>query len=455
MRVKSIKFGGTSMGSSSSIMECADIVKEKLSTGDKIIVTVSAVGNTTDKLIAIINLARKSKPRLVKSVVLEIAASHKKILSEILNNHNKSNKVWNKQFQHLVDELKAISYGVSLMGDLTDKTVAKICAFGEKLSSLLIVQALNKKGIEAQRIESERIIKTDNNYLKAKVQFSSTNAAIRKIIKPLLNNDITPVVTGFIGKDIHGNITLLGRGGSDYTASIIAMGLCAKEIEIWTDVDGIMTADPNIVKQAYSWKNLDMHIMSEMAYSGAKVVHPDTIVLAVENDIPVCVYNTFNRKFQGTKITKTSQAVVKGLVSSPDSILLILENTSIINGVGFMKKVTGIFAEHNIPIDVCTTSEISLSISIKQDDYSVKLHKALESFASIKVKKNIAKLCFIGNQINQDNNLLSGIFATCEKQKVIPHSISVSASGNNITLLIDNRKVHLLINKLHDKFFTR
>ncbi len=453
MSIKSIKFGGTSMGSAASIVECADIIKEKLDNEERVVVTVSAVGDTTDNLLDIISLARQSKPKLVKSKVLEIATLHKEILFTILDNETKAKKIWTQKFQNLIDELEAISYGVSLVGDLADKTVAKISAFGEKLSSLLLVEALEKLNISAVRIESERLIKTDSNYLKAKVQFIQTNRSIKKIIRPLLESNITPIVTGFIGKDAHGNITLLGRGGSDYTASIIGMGISADEIEIWTDVDGIMTADPNIVKSAYSWDNLDMHIMSEMAYSGAKVVHPDTIVLAIENNIPVCVCNTFNRKFLGTKITRSSNVMTKGLVSSSHNALLTLENTSIINGVGFMEKVTSIFAEQNIPIDVCTTSEISLSISIKSEDYSKKLYSALTSFASVKVQKNIAKLCFIGNHVNKNNDTLSGIFSTCLEDAATIHSISLSGSGNNITLLIDDNNVTSLINKLHNKFF--
>ena len=450
MGLKSIKFGGTSMGSAKSILECASIVQDRISKSS-VIVTVSAVGGITDKLLDIINLARKSKPRLVKSMVIEISNLHKKILAEMILDVEKNHDIWSSEFQPIIDKLEAISYGASLVGDLTDKTVAKICAFGEKLSSLLMVYALKITGISAYRVESERIVRTDNNYLKAKVNFQATNVASKKVIRPLLAKKIVPVVTGFIGKDTHGNITLLGRGGSDYTASIIAMVFNAEAVEIWTDVNGIMTADPRIVKDAFSWKSLDMHVMSEMAYSGAKVVHPDTIALAVKKDIPVYVYNTFNRSFEGTKITKIAPHS-KGIVASSGNTLITLENTNIINGVGFVKKVTSIVAEHNIPIDVCATSEISFTFSIKSEDYTQKLYRALESFASIKVRQNMTKLCFIGNSINFDTMLLSGIFALCKSYDVLVHTVSVSASGNNITLVIDENKAHDILRALHEKF---
>jgi|APCry1669189000_1035189.scaffolds.fasta_scaffold30666_2 aspartate kinase len=450
MNLKSIKFGGTSMGSAESIQECAKIVKEKINKS-LVVVTVSAVGGITDKLIEIIKLARKTKPRLVKSKVIEISNIHKQILKNLTSNDEEAENLWAQEFEPIINKLEAISYGTSLVGDLTDKTEARICAFGEKLSSLLMLLAMEKIGIASQRIESERIIKTDNNYLKAKVNFQATSLSSKKILRPIFLKKIVPVVTGFIGKDTHGNITLLGRGGSDYTASILAMVLNANEVEIWTDVNGIMTADPRIVEDAFSWPSLDMNVMSEMAYSGAKVVHPDTIALAVEKNIPVYVYNTFDNAFKGTKITKNAPHA-KGIVTSPGNTIITLENTSIINGVGFVKKVTSIVAEHNIPIDVCATSEISFTISIKTEDYSKKLLKILESFASVKVKNNITKLCFIGNEITSDKKLLAGVFTLCMELDTRIYTISVSASGNNITILIDQNKAHTILKALHKKF---
>ena len=453
MSLRSIKFGGTSMGSAKSVLECAGIIKDKV-IDSLVIVTVSAVNGITDELIEIIELARKAKPGLVKSRVKEISNLHKNILEGIISNKEKSENIWCTEFMPIIAELEAISYGTSLVGDLTNKTVARICAFGEKLSSLLMVHALDKVGVTSQRIESERLIKTDDNYLKAKVNFRATAIASKKILKPILAQKIVPVVTGFIGKDIHGNITLLGRGGSDYTASIIAMVFNADVIEIWTDVNGIMTADPRIVKEAFSWKSLNMNVMSEMAYSGAKVVHPDTIALAVEKDISVYVYNTFNRSFKGTKITKIAPHA-KGIIASPSNTLITLGNTNIINGIGFVQKVTSIVAKHNIPIDVCTTSEISFTFSIKTKDYSKKLHKDLEDFASIKVKHNITKLCFIGNNISLDTLLLSGIFELCRIHNIHVYTVSVSDCNNNITLMIDEDKSDMLLQALHKKFLNK
>ena len=453
MNLKSSKFGGTSLGDAKSIEKCAKIIKTKASES-MIIVTVSAVGGVTDKLIKIINFARKTKPRLVKSKIIDISNIHKRILKDLLKNEIKAEYLWHKEFIPILNKLEAISYGTSLVGDLTDKTVARICSFGEKLSSILMVHALKKIGIKSLRIDSERIIKTDNNYLKAKVNFKATNLSSKKILKPIFAKKIIPVVTGFIGKDTHGNITLLGRGGGDYTASILAMVFNASEIEIWTDVNGIMSADPRIVKNAFSLNALHIKVMSEMAYSGAKVVHPDTIALAVEKNIPVYVYNTFNKSFKGTKITNMI-SYARGLVASCGNTIITLENTSIINGVGFVKKITSIIVEYNISIDVCSTSEISFTFSMKSEDFSERLNKILRSFALVKIKNKVAKLCFIGNKIASDVNLLADVLILCKKFDTKVYTISVSASGTNITLIIDEDKTEIMLKSLHKAFLNK
>ena len=438
------------MASAASTIKCAEIVACKKKNFN-VIVVVSAVSSITDRLIEIIKLAKKCKPRLVKSRVLEISKIHKEILKNLVLNEEMQESIWQQKFEPIISKLEAISYGTSLVGDLTNKTIARICAFGEKLSSILMVLALEKMSLKAEIIESERVIKTDNDYLKAKVNFQATSLSSKKVLKPIYNGGVIPVITGFIGKDTHGNITLLGRGGSDYTASILAMVLDAYDIEIWTDVDGVMTADPKIVKNAYSWHSIDMNVMSEMAYSGAKVIHPDTIAPAVEKNIPVYVYNTFNLSFQGTKIIKKAP-YAKGIVSSSNNTLITLANTSIINGVGFVKKVTTLVAEYNISIDVCATSEISFTFSIKREDYSKKLLKTFETFAHVSVIHNVTKLCFIGNEITNDKKILPGIFQICVEQGVKIHTVSVSASGNNITIIIDEDSAHLILNCLHDRF---
>jgi len=450
MKINSIKFGGTSMGSASSIMTCAQIVKEKLQK-QKVVVTVSAVSGVTDTLFEIISLAKKQKPRLIIIKVSELEKKHKQILYGIIDNDELAEDIWMQDFDALLKKLKAISSGISLVGDLTEKTTARICAFGEKLSSYLMKHALSKLGIESERVESEKVVRTDSNFLSAGVLFSSTYSACRNTLNPLITQNITPIVTGFIGKDTHGNTTLLGRGGSDYTASILAMALKAEAIEIWTDVNGIMSGDPRIVQNAISWNELDVDLMSEMAYSGAKVVHPATITLAIQKNIPVYVFNTFDRKFAGTKVTNKPSKRERGVVASADNILIILEHPSIIDHVGFISKVTTIVAKHDISIDVCTTSEISFTFSIKEQKYSKKLHKELQDVAKVILIKKVTKVCVIGHKITQNYKLMSDIFLISAENNIPIHAISTSAAYNNITLIINNADKNKMVKLLHNK----
>ncbi|MCH9753635.1 MAG: aspartate kinase, partial [Alphaproteobacteria bacterium] len=414
MKIRSIKFGGTSMGSSVSIAECADIVKEKSKTY-RIIVTVSAVGDTTDQLLKIIALAKKQKPKLINIRILQLEKLHKKILSELVSNEIVVDQMWEQRFKPMFLKLRTIAQGTSLVGDLTSKTEARICAFGEKFSSYLMHAALDEAGIKSMYVESEKVVKTDSNYLKAQVNFQSTISACRKYIKPMILSNVIPIVTGFIGKDTHGNVTLLGRGGSDYTASILAMAFQAEAIEIWTDVDGIMSADPRIVKDPIFWKNVDINLMSEIVYSGAKVVYPYTIELAIKKNIPVYVFNTFNRKSCGTKITTKVTKDVKSIISKSENVLIVLEHPNIINHIGFLAKVTKIVERYNISIDVCSTSETSFSFSIAEEDFNQKMYNELKALAYIKSIKKVTKLCVIAKNIVQDKNFLASVFHLCAK----------------------------------------
>ena len=450
--ILSIKFGGTSMGSAESILECASIVKEKLKK-HPLVVTVSAVAGVTNELLTLIALAKKQKPRRVRSRIAILKAQHEHILKKI-SPQNKTEYIWQQDFLPLFSKLETILLGTSLVGDITQKTEARILSFGEKLSSHLMTQALNKLNVANKRIESEKIIKTDSNYLEANVKFKTTNAACRKITKPLLTKKIVAVVTGFIGKDTHGNTTLLGRGGSDYTASILAIGIDAKAIEIWTDVNGIMSTDPKIIPNAISWSTLDMNTVSEMAYSGARVIHPKSITTAIHKNIPVYILNTFQRNFPGTKVTLQKTDGVKGIIVTKNHIVLNIENPNMLEAIGFLAKLTNIAEEHNISIDVCATSETTFTFSIKNKDYSVKFLKSLRHMANVTVLKNISKLSIIGNNIIKNTTLLANIFTIFAKNKIIIHTLSIGASNNNITILIDDTNCEKTLKLLHQELIT-
>ena len=368
-----------------------------------------------------------------------------------MGEHSFVDQIWLKEFQPRFGNLRAILHGTSLVGDITPKTEAKICSFGEKFACLFMRIALRSLNTRSKIVKAEKIIRTDSNYLEANVYLENSFSACKKVISPILGRGMIPIVAGFVGKDTHGDNTLLGRGGSDYTASILAMALDAEKIEIWTDVNGIMTADPRIVKDAFSWKALDLNIMSEMAYSGIKIVHPKSIELAIQKNIPVTVFNTFNRVFNGTIVNNKKTKGVMGIVSTSNNVLLNLKNPNMLDEIGFIANVTDIVKQQQVSIDVCATSETSFSFSIKDDHDLEKLLKALSDTCKVTIVKDVAKVCIIGNEITQDTNLFSEIFNICAQNRVQIHTISVSASRNNITFMINDSDCQSTVNKLHKK----
>lgn len=450
----SLKFGGTSMGTMESIRECAKIVRDS-TIKHSVVVTVSAVSGVTDQLFKLIELAKNQKPRLVQQNIAELEKKHRKILRSFFPDEQSYEDTWQQDLGPIFEKLSTILHGTSLVGDLTLKMQAKVCSFGECLSSYLLLYALRDLEVSAMRIHSEKVIKTDSQYLEANVNFKTTAMACKKTLTPLMKQDVVPIVTGFIGKDTHGDTTLLGRGGSDYTASILAIVLHASEIQIWTDVDGVMSADPRFIKQTVSWPEMGMKMMSEMAYSGAKVVHPRSISVAVAKNIPVYIYNTFNRAFRGTKIVSEEVNNVKGIVSTDSNILFHIENPNMLEEVGFIAKVTSIVESYGIPIDVCSTSETSFTFSILESDYDIKLQKDLCKIGKVKVIREIAKISMIGHDITNNPKVFEEIFKLCHEKHVSIQSVSVGASQRNITLMIDQEFKDQILPDLHHQWITQ
>ncbi len=452
--IVSIKFGGTSMGSAASIRECADIVREE-ALKHKVVVTVSAVSGTTDRLLNLIELAKNQKPRLVQQEITLLEEKHSEILKSFFPDAEKFKETWEQDLAPIFDKLKAILHGTSLVGDLTLKMQAKVCSFGECFSSFLLLYALRDLKVPSERIHSEKVVRTDSQYLQANVNFKTTAQACKKVLMPLLKDNVVPIVTGFIGKDTHGDTTLLGRGGSDYTASILAVALQADQVQIWTDVNGVMSADPRVVKKTISWPELGMKMMSEMTFGGAKVVHPRSVYVAIAKSIPVYIYNTFNRNFKGTKVTSEEIKDVKGIVSSDRNMLFHIENPNMLEEVGFIAKVTDIVKQFDISIDVCSTSETSFTFSIDERDFDPKLQKALSKIAKVKVIRGIAKISMIGHGITDSANVFEETFRLFYNKKVPIRCVSVGTSQRNITLMVDQQFKDQILNDLHHQWILK
>lgn len=446
MNITVQKFGGTSMGTAESIRQCCAIVAAT-TPRSRVVVVVSALSGVTDALLKLIELGERQKPKLIAAEMNALEKRHRDTLAAFLT-PDRLEEVWTKECAPLLKELRIILTGISYVGDVSDKSKAVVCSFGERLSSRIMCHALAACGVDCARVNAIRCIRTDDQYLEATVDFRRTRLYCRRILLPLLRRRRVPVVTGFIGKDTHGDITLLGRGGSDYTGSILGTCLDARAVEIWTDVDGVMSADPRRVKGVKKWGSIQLSTIAEMSHGGAKVLHPKTIVAAVERSIPVIVKNTFHPEAPGTMVVKSvSETGVRGIVTDHHQMLLHFEEPGMLSGVGFIERCSSIFSAHRIPIDVCATSEITVTFSIASRYFTSRLERDLSKVAQVSVVRGVAKLSVIGSGIGDDPAILARIFTTLRPYTI--RVVSIGASRSNITVMIDDSVADAALVALH------
>jgi aspartate kinase len=448
--IKSIKFGGTSMGSAKAIMSSLNVIKKNYDEKNTVFVVVSAVSGMTGKLIELCNYIKKMDHKSIENILKDIKDTHCYIANEITGDKDLLREVVDIKIIPLIEELELITRATSITGEIFDKTKARICSFGERLSACLMCLAIRSFGLKSEVIMSDKIISTDKNYLDAHVDFEQTKIKARAFLEDSKGKFI-PVITGFFGSDVDGNTTLLGRGSSDYTASIIGLCMNVDVIEIWTDVNGVMSADPRIVDNAKSWDVIDVDVMSDMAYGGAKVVHPKTVIPVVKKSIPIYILNTFNQDFKGTRIERDYESGVKGVVSMDDQVLINCYDLSVDDEVGFIANISNIVKNHNISIDICATSETSFSFSINKANYNDSLYDEISSFAKVSVLNDFAKVSVVGNNIVDDNKLLIKILNVANEADIGIKMLSIPPKSKSITMIVDSENRIKFVKLLHEK----
>ena len=445
-----LKFGGTSMGTAETMNICADVISNKIKQKEKPFVVVSAVSKMTDTLIKLLELAKNNKKHDLNTVFQASKDRHFEILKNLTKNAElieKYSKIINAKFAHLFEILN----GIILTSDYSEKTQAYVLSYGEDLSSDLMELCLIENGIKGKKINSNKLVKTHGSYLSSDVDFIKTKRAFSKIAKEIENGTIF-VMTGFFGGGIDNEIMLLGRGGSDFSGSIAGIALNAKIVEIWTDADGVMSADPRIIKEAKSWEEMNKDIASEMARAGAKVLHPKTISASFYK-IDILIRNLFNRAFNGTLInSKLYGDGVKGVVSDDDYSILHLENQDMFGSAGFVAKIGIIAKENNISLDMTTTSETSISFTIKTKTLNKVALKAFNSIADFSIVEDVVKVSVIGENIS-NNQILEKLFTALKSSKIEPLMISMGHSNNNIGIIIKKNDKVKTIESLHKAFF--
>ncbi len=432
------KFGGTSMGTAESMTQVAEIV-EKLEGGK--VVVVSATSGTTDQLLELGRLAleRASWQGLMDKVI----ERHELIMQELgVGEKINLTPYWT--------EMKKILEGVGNVGELSLSTLDRLMTFGERISSTILAALLRNRGHLAEQLDAHQFVFTDNNFSEGNVEFAKTNEAILDYVKPLVNEGVVPVVTGFVAQAENGQYITLGRGGSDYTGAILAGALEADELEIWTDVDGIFNTDPRLVAEAKVLEQLSFNEAGELAYFGAKVLHPKTIKPAIEKNIPVKILNTFNPAAPGTVITNVEEETLKSVTYKKGISIINVCSAGMLEAKGFLARLFEVFAKHEVAVDVVSTSEVSVSMTV-DNGIAEKLIEDLEKFATVAVHKEMAIICLVGAAIKGNSEILGKLFSALPDHDVM--MVSQGASKRNITFLVKEAEAPEVVKKVFNTFF--
>jgi aspartate kinase len=433
-----MKFGGTSVGSAERIKNLSKIASENIHRNP--IIVVSAFNGVTDHLI---NLAYNA---LKGDVNLDwIVNRHLKVMDEL----GISFDIVKEEFKELEVVLKGISY----LKELNTKILDLVMSFGERISSKIIAEYLNDTGMNAKQFNAYDIgLITDSNFGNAEV-LDQSYEIINKNLSNLRN--CIPVITGFIGKDLKGRITTLGRGGSDYTATIIGAAVNAEEVQIWTDVDGVMTADPKVCPNARVIDALTYEEAYELAYFGAKVLHPKTILPAKRKSIPIRILNSFNPSNKGTYIVANVERKRKviAIVSKKNINVINIHTPKMFLAYGYLYKIFEVFNKHKISVDLISTSEVNVSLTF-EDKYDVEdLIKDLKEIADVELYTSRASISLVGKEINQEPNIAGRAFSVLGEKGINIEMISAGSSKINISFVVNQELADLCVRELHEVFF--
>ncbi|MEZ5104150.1 MAG: bifunctional aspartate kinase/homoserine dehydrogenase I [Draconibacterium sp.] len=450
--MKVLKFGGTSVGSAENIKKVKQIVSNQQS---DVIVIVSALGGITDKILTAAKNASTGRGDF-HSTLNEIRRKHTETIEELFNGNGSIKYIVGE----LLDELEQILTGITLVGELTSKTLDRIAGIGERISSHIVAQFLG-----AVRIDSSELIRTDSNFGKATVDFKVSDANIQKAFQ---NFTGVAVVPGFISKNEKGEYTTLGRGGSDYTAAIVSAALNVEILEIWTDVNGFMTADPRVISKAYTIPELTYSEAMELSHFGAKVIYPPTILPVYQKGIPILIKNTFEPENQGSRISKAVEnghdRLIKGISSISGITLVTLQGIGMVGVTGISMRLFTALARENVNVILISqaSSENSISVAIEESMVAIagnaiqnEFEKEITSgkISKIDMESNLSIVAIVGENMKHTTGIAGKLFSTIGKNGVNIIAIAQGASELNISWVVRNEELRKTLNIVHESFF--
>jgi bifunctional aspartokinase / homoserine dehydrogenase 1 len=459
--MKVLKFGGTSCGSKESIATVIEIIKGKIERSEKIAVVFSAMGGITNQLIEAAEKAVKADETYFD--ILKIAEDrHFEVVRELIEVKTQSRVFAN--IRTLFNELEDVLKGISLIRELSNRSLDLIVSFGERLSTTLIHEILKTQGVDNQYLDARKLIKTNSNFGMAEVNFEKTNTLIQDYFS---KTNTLQLITGFIGSNDEHVTTTLGRGGSDYTGSIFGAALNAEEIEIWTDVDGMMTADPRKVPNAFTIPNITYAEAMELSHFGAKVIYPPSLQPAFAKNIPLRILNTFNTTFEGTivsKESKPSEYIITGISSIDNLALVNLQGSGMIGVAGVSAKLFTCLAKHKISVILISQASSEHSICFAIDPKTSKQVKRIleKEFAhdievgdieGIDIQESLSVIAIVGEGMRRHTGVSGKLFTVLGKNGINIVATAQGSSELNISVVIEKKNISKALNVIHDTFF--
>lgn len=461
--MKIVKFGGSSVGSGQSIQNVLSILQNKYASGEKFIVVSSAMSGVTNILTELAQIASEGKD--FKKGLIEIEQSHFTVIKEMITVKNQNPAF--TQIKIFINEIEDLLQGVYSLRELSLQSKDLILSYGEKCSTFLLSQIAKQYFSESIYVDTSNLIKTDSNFGNARVHTPVTEHLLQEFYKEHSHQIL--FFTGFIASNENNRITTLGRGGSDYTAAIIAAALDAEEIELWSDVDGMLTADPRVVKKAFSLSELSYTEAMELSYFGAKVIYPPAMIPAFRKKIPIVLKNTFNPSFKGTRIeehTHKNAYPIRGISSIDEISLINITGSGMIGKIGFSGKLFSLLAREHINVILITqsSSEHSITFAIEPKD----VHKAKQLFNSEFeleletnklnppiIEENLCVLAIVGENMKQTPGISGKLFQALGRNGINIHAIAQGSSEYNISVIIKRKNISKALNAVHDAFFTQ
>lgn len=447
-----IKFGGTSVGDADRVANAIEIVAERHE--QRPVVVVSALAGVTNDLVAAASTACAQDPKRVAEIIAAVRQRHEDVALRLVQQKSDFLDAFIRQLDKQIDEIITILRGIALLGEITPRAHDKVVSLGEKLSSVLFAYTMMMRALPGEHVHSEEVIWTDDRFGGATPDMQRTRAAAERVLLPLLERRRIPVMGGFIGRTVSGATTTLGRNGSDYSAAIVGAAIGASEVQIWTDVDGLLTCDPRLVAGARVIEQLSFDEAAELAQFGAKL-HPRTLEPAVEANIPVRVLNTHNPAAPGTLITRTlvdRKAGPRSIARKKGVTVVHVTSNRMLGAHGFLARLFAVFEALAISVDLIATSEVSVTVTIDENHDLDELQRRLAQIADdVEMIHNQSIIAIVGDRLMSDAGV--GARALEALRGISVKMVSLGRSGLNLSLVVDDAHADEAVRAIHHALF--